>query len=566
MVASIVIALVSLDFMNINWDIYCSVTRDSAATEAIIKSIQENGIVGLFFNYRVGAPNVAGSWIDASGIDLLLGIIIWLLNLVFRPSTQRLYYLTLIVTFMLASWSMSVLLSKLKVNKIVNFCFSLLFSFGPYHFYRYIYHIALGNSFTIPLAILMCLYVLGIIKDNDDPKKTCWQYIIYGALLGLGCPYYMFFALILFAVMYLFVFIKRDDIKSSVKRSFCILSSLIGLLISRLPSIIMNIMHGKNTLAFARIAEEQELYALKIIQLLLPVKYSRIKFMADITNEYYSHFDYATENYMSSLGIAASVGFLILCSLFIFSFIKLKSGIENNFDWNLINYLSLTTITLLLVADTGGFGEVFNKLITPQFRCYNRVSVVIACISLVILAYIINYYFSKNSILFLAITIGVLGVGLYDQVNIADMKETRPMYEYWDQLYGDFFERVEDSCTPGSMVYQLPFMGYPEVNNIFNLERSKHFVGYLYTDTLRWSFGGIMGRDTLAEEMYIDGGMSDRFVKLLKEIGFSGVYIDIDGYGDYGESILNYYYGLGVEPIVSLDGKMYYFDITSLDI
>lgn len=60
-VVSITISLVSLDFLNIDWDAYCSISLDSAATEASIKSIQENGIRGVYFNPRVGAPNAHGS-------------------------------------------------------------------------------------------------------------------------------------------------------------------------------------------------------------------------------------------------------------------------------------------------------------------------------------------------------------------------------------------------------------------------------------------------------------------------------------------------------------------------
>lgn len=60
-VVSITISLVSLDFFNIDCDAYCSISLDSAATEASIKSIQENGIMGVYFNPRVGALNAHGS-------------------------------------------------------------------------------------------------------------------------------------------------------------------------------------------------------------------------------------------------------------------------------------------------------------------------------------------------------------------------------------------------------------------------------------------------------------------------------------------------------------------------
>ena len=251
-VVSIVIALVSLDFLNIDWDAYCSISLDSAATEASIKCLQENGFMGIYFNPRVGAPDVHGSWIDSQGVDTFLNLVILALNFIFRPSTQRLYYYTLIATFVITSFSMAVLLNKLKYNKLVIFVFSILFSFGPYHFYRYLFHIAIGNAFSVPLSILMCLYLMDFVDAGENSKKIKIEYCLYGILLGLACPYFAFFGLILLAIAFMFCVFDKNRLKKYISRSGCIVAFLVSLFLTRVPSILFNIINGKNNMAFSR--------------------------------------------------------------------------------------------------------------------------------------------------------------------------------------------------------------------------------------------------------------------------------------------------------------------------
>ena len=154
---------------------------------------------------------------------------------------------------------------------------------------------------------------------------------------------------------------------------------------------------------------------------------------------------------------------------------------------------------------------------------------------------------------------------MYDQVKIwpahwqDGIRGTQEMYEV-------YFDKVEDALDENAMVYQLPYMEYPEswpVNNVADYEL---FAGYVFTDTLKWSYGATKGRNEYARELNIDGGMSYRFLAAIKEAGFSAVYIDLDGYEDGGEQILGFYNGLGILPIVSDDTKLYLYDISRLSL
>lgn len=70
-----------------------------------------------------------------------------------------------------------------------------------------------------------------------------------------------------------------------------------------------------------------------------------------------------------------------------------------------------------------------------------------------------SYLMKKKFELGVLIVLIALLVGLFDQVQINDMKELTSQYHNWQSLYSDFYGKVEDDLPEGAMIYQLPFMG-----------------------------------------------------------------------------------------------------------
>lgn len=322
--------------------------------------------------------------------------------------------------------------------------------------------------------------------------------------------------------------------------------------------MIYALLNGRNIEAGHRIFYEQEIYGLKIINLLLPVTYSRIEVLQGITESYCnSGAPLVTENRLAALGFIGSIGFLILCGVLIVSFVRKKECCGGL----ITDFCALTTLVFVLVCTIGGFGEIFNWAVTSQIRCYNRASIVITGLSLIGLAAFLNQVKYKNRILSIFLCGIILGVGCFDQITILSSNwqdGIRPGQE----MYEDYFAEVESSLEEGTMVYQLPYWDFPEQSGILNY---KHFIAYLCTDELRWSYGGVRGRNLAAKELNIEDGMSYMFLAGIKEAGFQAVYIDLDGYDD-GEYVLAFYNSLGIEPIVSADGRLYVYDISKLKI
>lgn len=560
----ILIAYISLGGPARDYNIYDALKgNDGVATESIIKAIQEKGIVGAYFNDRLGAPDTA-SYIDACGIDMFLILSIWVINLLLHPSTACIYYLLLILTFIVDALGMSMLLHKLKITPWVNFIFSSLFSMAPFHYYRFMIHISVGNAYSVPIYILLCLYYLDIVSFENN-KKNKILLCILGILVGISNPYFVFFCLMLIAISIIIKLLKNKSIKLLIDKIWIFIPIVATLVATRIPSMIFNMINGRNEGGFGRVYGEQDLFGLKIIQLLIPVSYSKIDFLRSINQSYYKNsFVLFTENYMSSLGLIGSVGFILLCGLLIYSFF-VKNKERSVLNWEFIDFSSFSVLCYILVGTVGGFGALFNMLVTPQFRTYNRVSICISCFSLLTLAYLLNLLWSKKKNI-IVILLGLLMViGFCDQVYIYTPEDMADSV-YRQAIYSDFFKATESMLPEGAMVYQLPQFDYPEEGDIHNLEISKHFVGYLFTDTLKWSYGGIKGRDDTSKYLCIDDGMSLDFIGAIKDMGFSAVYIDCDGYEDGGQAVVDFYRSFNIPGIVSADGKLYLFDISGIDV
>lgn len=539
-----------------DFNIYPNFSGDETFGMALVKSIQENGIMGIFFNNRIGAPETA-ALIDFPVIGNIMVILLWIISW-FVKSTPAILYIYIILSFVLDGLSMSFLLRKIKINRETSFVISVLFACAPYHFYRLLVHSSLINYMFIPIAIYLSLYIIGYIEEKR------WKIVLLGIILGLGYGYYYAFGLILMAIAYVIKLIRLEKKKDIIKDLWVAGTVLAIIAASLMPKIIYSIVNGSNIEVGHRAWFEQEIFGLKIINLLLPVSYHRIEALRNLTSEYASKAPLVNENSAASLGIIASIGFIILCISLIISLISDKKNDEKK-NHVLINFLSLSTLTFVLTGAIGGFGEIFNWAITSQIRCYNRSSIVISALSLIMMAVLINKIRLRKKIFSYCACTLFLCVGLYDQVNIYN-ENWQDTIKPTQDMYYEYFKEIESDLPEGAMVYQLPLMIFPEAVGVNNINDYKPFIGYLFTNNLRWSYGAVRGRNNLGQELYIDNGISYAFISQIQEAGFGAVYIDLDGYLDGGEQILAFYNSLGVSPIISGDGKLYTYNISDLQI
>lgn len=549
---------------------------DGALALSICKSIYDYGLKGLFFCKSLGAPDIS-SLIDIPFVDTDFAIEVWLLSKAL-PSANAVYYVDYFLTFPLAAVTMYLLSSRLTDNNSVKLFISICFAITPYHFVRNMNHQTLSHYYMIPIAIYLMLIVFeedftAIVPTRYLIKKQRWKIaIMYGGCLVLGFSnvYYAFFGLLCMAVGCLAKFIIKKNTRILIKEAVPLYIVLLSVLYGLMPKIIYTLKHGSNLVAVQRLPWECEVYALKIIQLLLPCSYNNVEWLRNIYDNYTSNAFNINENTSASLGLVASVGFMIICVWIIVRLISQKHQVHN-INYGRMGIISLTTLVVVLYAVGGGFGTFINYWITSEIRCFNRSSIFIACMSLCMIALFVNYISEKlheryNKVVEAVILILILLFSLYSET-IRCEKGWQEELKEQNKILTSFFADIEGDLEEGSMIYELPFMRFPEEGGINNMSDYEPITGYLYSDKLRWSYGGVKGRNTSAEDLYTDDGMSMVFVDNILNAGFSGVYIDTLGYEDGGDAVVSYYKNtLGLTPIVSEDGWLYFFNIENVTI
>jgi hypothetical protein len=156
----------------------------------------------------------------------------------------------------------------------------------------------------------------------------------------------------------------------------------------------------------------------------------------------------------------------------------------------------------------------------------------------------------------------ILLVGILDQTNASFV----PNYSSVRQEYSsddNFVHQIEAIMPENAMIYELPYMPYPETPPRKKLIGYDLFKGYLHSTDLKWSYGSIKGREGDLWEQNITKMPMSEMLGTLSSRGFDGIYVDSYGYEDSGKNITTELSGsLGVTPIVSNDKRLFFFDMT----
>ena len=132
----------------------------------------------------------------------------------------------------------------------------------------------------------------------------------------------------------------------------------------------------------------------------------------------------------------------------------------------------------------------------------------------------------KEKKIYMIFLLGILVFGIYDQTPAYDAECYSTTY---DVNTKKFIQQIED-LYPESVILQLPNVKFPE-NGILNMMKDySHFIGYLYSDNLKWSYGAYKGREGSTLLNNLCGLPVDRMIWEAAEVGYNGIYIDRYGY------------------------------------
>lgn len=551
---------------------------DSIQAGMYIKGMMDNG--WYLHNSFIGAPAGLDShdFPMGSNLDFILIKVISFFTSDYASVTNIFFLLT----FPLTTLTSMYVFRQFKISYLSSITGSLLFTFIPYHFLRGESHLFLASYYMVPLMVMVIIWLYSDTyllfrtdKDTCKQRLDLWSHksiisILICVLISSTIAYYVFFSCF-------FLLIAGMAASLSKKRPYPAITAIIllgvilgGAFINLLPTLIYQCSNGINPYAGVRSPVEAEVYGLKIAQLILPLEGHRISFLSNIMEKYNSVAPLVNENAFAALGIIGSTGFILLLGWQLYRATGAPVAIAKDYLKEL-DCLGILNVSAVLLATIGGLGSLI-AVVFPQIRSYNRVSIYIAFFSLLAvfmaMELLSRRYLRTNvmKVAFSGLLILVLIAGIFDQTTARDI----PRYDQIKaEYYNDdlFVKSIESVMPDNAMIFQLPYMQYPEYSEyclpLYKIEDYDLLRGYLHSGDLRWSYGSMKGRYGDEWQKSVSGMPIDDMVMVLSSNGFNGIYVDSYGYPENDTTLISELSRvLDTTPIVSGNGRLYFFDMT----
>jgi hypothetical protein len=563
---------------------------DTLLVLPMVKATQERG--SHWRNERLGAPGVQELH-DFPVVDHFHFLWLWVLGR-FIPDAVVVFNVYYLLTFPLTVLTAMAVLRHFGLSFPAAAVGGLLYALTPYHLLRGENHFFLSAYYMVPLAVMVILWVcdgrLPFFPAGADGRRRfrvldrdTLAAVLIGVVTASAGAYYAFFACALLVGAGVYGWVATRTWRAAASAGLVIGVIFAAGLANHLPAFYYQYRFGKHTAPTERFPEEAEYYGLKLSQLVLPIEDHSLEPLAFLKSTYNSidrPVQSWTERY--SLGTVGTAGLLLLLFRTVF---PVRRG------WP---YTPLAAVTAfaVLVGTVGGFGAVFNHVVTPQVRCYNRIAIYIAFLCLFAVLYAVDQWVRRLAVTYrghwlkgwaypAAVWVGLAWFGVWDQTPFywGGSKAAERQREQGDRFRTDaaFFREIEDvlnpdRASPGPAVFQLPYVKWPEPAPVRNLYAYEHARGYVHTQTLRWSYGCMQGREVdewyrrmaVLTSVYAGTFAVDHLLHRVVKAGFEGLLLDKRGYSAVNAAKLheelNHHTG-GARQVAHPDGKQIFFDL-----
>jgi phosphoglycerol transferase len=570
-----VVATVQLRLWDADWNVPFSYQTDALFNGMLVKGLKDNA--WFMHNAFVGAPGQ--QWLhdfpkSYTAQFLVLKTLTWFCSN--YASAMNLYYL---VTYPLIMVVSCMVLVSLGLSRTAAFLSSALFTFLPFHFSRGETHLLLAAYVSVPLAVWLIVRVHGAslfgsgrgngANESEVPeasRKRKWGLVGVFALVVLIASwgvYYAFFAIALILVSGAAAWLW-DRRRSAVMTALVLSAGItLSVAVNLAPSFVYWQQHGRNAKVANRNSGEAETYGLKLSQLLLPATGHRVAALAALKARYSKYARSVAETDDGTLGILGSGGFLFLLGLLLrqgpwegpwdpprtsaigqspSALTQPLGGRQNNNDlprW--LRVFAVCNLGAFLLGTVGGFGSLIALGGFAAIRSYSRLCVFIAFFAFGALGFLVDRALMHprlahrrgmaNALLF-----AVLALGLWDQTPAtASPDHTKLRADFLADRA--FVQSIEQVVPQGSMIFQLPYVPFPESLSTGHMGEYSLARGYLHSRALRWSFGAMKGRADDRWQKETANLPTSAMVVRLRQAGFAGIYLDRSGYPDGGGGI-----------------------------
>lgn len=575
--ACILLTFVGLRLWRADLHVPFSQVTDANFTAAVVKGLVTNG--SHLDNPSLGAP--FGMHLqDFPGSDGVNVLMLRLLGLASRDYAVviNLFFL---LGFPLAALSFAFALRVLGVSRPSTFVGAQLFALLPYHFLRGEVHLFLSAYWPIPFVLVMCWWLVspggGLFVGQRAPDGTripvdkgrSLGAVAMALVLSSSGIYFAYFACFFLGVAGVVALARSREWRRAAPALLLIAIIVMGVLANVAPTFAYRAANGPNTATAARLSVEAQVYGLRVDEMVLPTSQYFLRGVAAFKSKLNAQLAdlgplLATTADYAYLGAIGAIGFIALMVWIVLR--PLTAGSDPG-DHTAISLTAVLALSGTLLGTMGGLGALVAIFALREIRAYDRISVFIGMFVLAAVAMVADQVRDRLAARAVppAVWYVVLGaalvVGCVDQVGAARVPDYAAMKARY-AADGAFVSQVESTVPAGSMVFQLPYVFFPEAPPVADQPQYAHFTPYLHSSSLRWSYGAVAGRPGA---QWIETVSAERVPAMLESLqakGYGGIWIDRRGYKDRGaavEAALDN--ELRGTPMVSADGTFSFYPL-----
>jgi hypothetical protein len=512
------------------WDVPLSYSTDGLQIMTWIKAAQE----GQYYPVlpiaieRLGAPFHA-NWNDypmyEKTITMLIG---WLARWIGLFAAAN---FAVLLAHVSSAVSFYLCCRLLRHRWEWSFAGSLLFAFSYYAMWRGLPHLLLSYSYTIPPALLTCW----IFASRQLLRRKACRIFCFGtmAVMGASNPYNLILFLQLFGLTVLIRYLTRREPVVLRHGLAAIGISLATFAVVNAGTFVYAAREGRNPNAIDRKYFECEQFALKPLEMVVPPPTHNISAFSDIGRHYDGLFKLPGETFSAYLGIIglAALGWMLV--EFLMRSLQRPTCRNSVHIW----YIGWVFVYSMV----GGLNNLAALAGFTILRATNRFSIFISALLLLFLVARMSRLtraWSRPKSLLLATVILVVGVA--DQVPFGPARNKFDDLEKALQTDRVFFGKLEQLLDPGTMVFELPVMEFPESGPILNLGDYQPVRGYLHSTSLRFSYGSNKGRPRDDWQQVAADLPPALMITELESLGFGAILIHRDAFSDRAQSLVRF--------------------------
>lgn len=483
------------------------------------------------------------------------------------PLTFNLFWL---LTFPLTALIAFPVLRSLRCSWGSSVVASVLFSLAPYHFRNGAAHENLAFYVSVPVIVFLCVRLLcpdsALPSVSELRDRASWHHLrwmLLGAvLIGLAGIYYLAFFLSLLVICALAGAAAYRRPGRLLVAALISGAAIATSTLANLPTLLYRWQHATNLMSVpARQLGDSEFYPLRLVELVSPVTAHRFGPFASIARllQEPGREGLATAN----LGLAAAIG--LVCGISVVALQAIRGSDRRR--WSVETRLGVIMIAALLLAMKGGLNRALELFGLQGVRAWNRIAIVIGFAAIVVFGRLLDRVrvsmrrrrWSRHALAWSSLLVAVVVLGVLDQAAPAELPNPTANQRLW-HAEGAFVASIERQLPANAMVFQLPVVDFPDNSSTQGMSDYDLIKeGYLHSTTLRWSAGGIAGRDGEWQWPASLLPMRD-LVRGLVAMGFSGLTLDRFGYANSSVEMRQLERMLG-KPIATSDDRLVAWDL-----